>query len=202
MNGCGRPDLEFEPAPFFFYRCSVRKYKSPGHVTVPVPHIPFATRSGAMQSPDGRTFPFIDSYGPRAAALSLRPASGPSAVSLAANAGRTTAGRFLAPVGRLSVWPELSWFVSAWVGPASVAGARRSGGFGTAEKSDRTDRSRSLVRNAVCREGRSPVRKSECAKAPRSPRIAWSKRRPSVRHRAAPARRRTACAFRFAFLGS
>lgn len=43
--------MEFEPAPFFFYRCSVRKYKSPGHVTVPVPHIPFATRSGAMQSP-------------------------------------------------------------------------------------------------------------------------------------------------------
>lgn len=118
MNGCGRPDLEFEPAPFFFYRCSVRKYKSPGHVTVPVPHIPFATRSGAMQSPDGRTFPFIDSYGPRAAALSLRPASGPSAVSLAANAGRTTAGRFLAPVGCFSIWPELSWSVSAWVGPA------------------------------------------------------------------------------------
>ena len=58
-------------------------------------------------------------------------------------------------------------------GPLSVAGARRSGGFGTAEKSDRTDRSRSLVRNAVCREGRSPVRKSECAKAPRGPRIAW-----------------------------
>ena len=112
MNGCGRPDLEFEPAPFFFYRCSVRKYKSPGHVTVPVPHIPFATRSGAMQSPDGRTFPFIDSYGPRAAALSLRPASGPSAVSLAANAGRTTAGRFLAPVGCFSIWPELSWSVS------------------------------------------------------------------------------------------
>ena len=154
------------------------------------------------QSPDGRTFPFIDSYGPRAAALSLRPASGPSAVSLAANAGRTTAGRFLAPVGCFSIWPELSWSVSAWVGPASVAGARRSGGFGTAEKSDRTDRSRSLVRNAVCREGRSPVRKSECAKAPRGPRIAWSKRGSSVRHRAAPARRRTACAFRFAFLGS
>lgn len=109
---------------------------------------------------------------------------------------------FLAPVGRFSVWPELSWSVSAWVGPASVAGARRSGGFGTAEKSDRTDRSRSLVRNAVCREGRSPVRKSECAKAPRGPRIAWSKRGSSVRHRAAPARRRTACAFRFAFLGS
>mgnify|MGYP007109788903 CR=1 FL=1 len=126
----------------------------------------------------------------------------PSAVSLAANAGRTTAGRFLAPVGRFSVWPELSWSVSAWVGPASVAGARRSGGFGTAEKSDRTDRSRSLVRNAVCREGRSPVRKSECAKAPRGPRIAWSKRGSSVRPRAAPARRRTACAFRFAFLGS
>ena len=141
----------------FFLGRGVRKYKSPGHVTVPVPHIPFATRSGAMQSPDGRAFPFIDSYGPCAAALSLRPASGPSAVSLAANAGRTTAGRF-------SVWPELSWSVSAWVGPASVAGARRSGGFGTAEKSDRTDRSRSLVRNAVCREGRSPVRKSECAK--------------------------------------
>ena len=164
-----------------------------------------------MQSPDGRAFPFIDSYGPRAAALSLRPASGPSAVSLAANAGRTTAGRLLAPVGRFSVWPELSWSVSAWAGPASVAGARRSGGFGTAEKSDRTDRSRSLVRNAVCREGRSPVRKSECAKAPlrksecakapRGPRIAWSKRGSSVRHRAAPARRRTACAFRFAFLG-
>lgn len=76
----------------FFLGRGVRKYKSPGHVTVPVPHIPFATRSGAMQSPDGRTFPFIDSYGPRAAALSLRPASGPSAVSLAANAGRTTAG--------------------------------------------------------------------------------------------------------------
>ena len=110
--------MEFEPATFFFYRCSVRKYKSPGHVTVPVPHIPFATRSGAMQSPDGRTFPFIDSYGPRAAALSLRPASGPSAVSLAANAGRTTAGRFLAPVGCFSIWPELSWSVSAWVGPA------------------------------------------------------------------------------------
>lgn len=35
-------------------------------------------------------------------------------------------GRFLAPVGRFSVWPELSWSVSAWVGPASVAGARRS----------------------------------------------------------------------------
>ena len=66
----------------FFLGRGVRKYKSPGHVTVPVPHIPFATRSGAMQSPDGRTFPFIDSYGPRAAALSLRPASGPSAVSL------------------------------------------------------------------------------------------------------------------------
>lgn len=78
----------------------------------------------------------------------------------------------------------------------------RSGGFGTAEKSDRTDRSRSLVRNAVCREGRSPVRKSECAKAPRGPRVAWSKRGSSVRHRAAPARRRTTCAFRFAFLGS
>lgn len=186
----------------FFLGRGVRKYKSPGHVTVPVPHIPFATRSGAMQSPDGRAFPFIDSYGPRAAALSLRPASGPSAVSLAANVGRTTAGRLLAPVGRFSVWPELSWSVSAWAGPASVAGARRSGGFGTAEKSDRTDRSRSLVRNAVCREGRSPVRKSECAKAPRGPRIAWSKRGSSVRHRAAPARRRTACAFRFAFLGS
>ena len=83
----------------FFLGRGVRKYKSPGHVTVPVPHIPFATRSGAMQSPDGRAFPFIDSYGPCAAALSLRPASGPSAVSLAANAGRTTAGRF-------SVWPE------------------------------------------------------------------------------------------------
>ena len=95
----------------FFLGRGLRKYKSPGHVTVPVPHIPFATRSGAMQSPDGRAFPFIDSYGPCAAALSLRPASGPSAVSLAANAGRTTAGRF-------SVWPELSWSVSAWVGPA------------------------------------------------------------------------------------
>ena len=42
----------------------------------------------------------------------------PSAVSLAANAGRTTAGRFLAPVGCFSIWPELSWSVSAWVGPA------------------------------------------------------------------------------------
>lgn len=41
----------------FFLGRGVRKYKSPGHVTVPVPHIPFATRSGAMQSPDGRAFP-------------------------------------------------------------------------------------------------------------------------------------------------
>ena len=33
----------------FFLGRGVRKYKSPGHVTVPVPHIPFATRSGARR---------------------------------------------------------------------------------------------------------------------------------------------------------
>lgn len=84
-------------------------------------------------------------------------------------------------------------------GPYPLGSVRR---VRDGRKTDRTDRSRSLVRNAVCREGRSPVRKSECAKAPRGPRVAWSKRGSSVRHRAAPARRRTTCAFRFAFLGS
>lgn len=191
-----------EPAPFFFTGAAFGNINHPAMLRFPFRTYRSLLVPARCSRPDGRAFPFIDSYGPCAAALSLRPASGPSAVSLAANVGRTTAGRFLAPVGRFSVWPELSWSVSAWAGPASVAGARRSGGFGTAEKSDRTDRSRSLVRNAVCREGRSPVRKSECAKAPRGPRIAWSKRGSSVRHRAAPARRRTACAFRFAFLGS
>lgn len=88
------------------------------------------------------------------------------------------------------------------LGPVRRPLPERGGPAGSGRQKNRTDRSRSLVRNAVCREGRSPVRKSECAKAPRGPRIAWSKRGSSVRHRAAPARRRTTCAFRFAFLGS
>lgn len=137
LNGCGRPDLEFEPAPFFFPRARCSEYKSPGHVTVPVPHIPFATRSGAMQSPDGSgisLYRFIRTA--RCGAFSAS-CVGPSAVSLGGKC-RADDCRPLSCAGRALLCLAGTFMVRIRLGSVRRPLPERGGPAGSGRQKNRT----------------------------------------------------------------